>query len=176
MSHTAQAEQSLQAASLTRAQAEDLLIHEAELLDSLQLDDWLKLFTPDGVYWMPLDDTEAMGVNAAIMYDTTLRREERVHHLLHNEFPAQSPRSRTMHVISNVRVKPQENGFLVVSNQVIYEMRSGDYKQVGIGDIRPIIATVEHSYRASGQDFLIERKKVLLLNHDGWLGNMTFLL
>src|SRR3546814_9356238 len=117
-----------------------------------------------------------MGGKPAIMYDTALRREERVHHLLHNEFPAQSPRSRTLHVIGNVRVRPQGGDVLVISNQVIHEMRTGDYKQVGLGEMQQIVARVEHLYRPAADGFLIECKKVLLLNCDPWQGNMTFLL
>lgn len=161
---------------LTRTVAEDLLFHEAALLDSRDLEAWSALFTEDGIYWIPLDDTAPAGTAASIVYDTPLPREERVHHLLHNDFPAQSPRSRTLHFINNVRVTPGKDGYTVASNQVIYELRTGDYKQVGIGELQPIIASVEHEYRATPVGWRIGRKKILLLNRDGWLGNMTFLL
>ena len=161
---------------LTRSIAEDLLYHEAALLDQRKLEAWLTLFTEDGVYWIPLDDSAPAGTAASIVHDTPLSREERVHHLLHNDFPAQSPRSRTLHLINNVRVAPNAHGYTVASNQLIYEMRTGDYKQVGLGDLQPIIASVEHEYRATPAGWRIGRKKIVLLNRDSWLGNMTFLL
>jgi len=161
---------------LNRADAEALLIHEAELLDTLQLDDWLKLFTPDGLYWIPLDPAEEPGQNAAIVYDDALRREERAYHLMHVDFPAQSPPSRTMHLIGNVRVAAHEEGCLVKSNQVIYEMRTGDSAQVGSGVIQPLVATVEHICRATPEGVRFVRKTVVLMNHDAWMGNLTFLL
>lgn len=171
-------------ATLTRAEAEDLLIHEARLLDERRLDEWNALFTEDGVYWIPLDENEPIATSASVIHDTPLRREERVHHLLHNTFPAQSPHSRTLHFISNVSVEQgigDSSGNIVVrSNQLIYEMRTGDYKQVGIGDLRPIVANVEHILRPvstqTNQRMGIARKKILLINRDSWLGNMTFLM
>lgn len=162
--------------TLTRAAAEDLLIHEAELLDHRNLEAWSALFTEDGVYWIPLDESAPPGTAASIVYDTRLPREERVHHLLHNDFPAQSPRSRTLHLINNVRVKPSERGYAVASNQIIYEMRTGDFKQVGMGELQPIVASVEHEYCATPSGWRIGCKKILLMNRDSWLGNLTFLL
>lgn len=162
--------------ALTRSTAEDLLFHEAALLDSRDLEAWSALFADDGVYWIPLDDSAPAGTSASIVYDTRLPREERVHHLLHNDFPAQSPRSRTLHFINNVRVTPHESGCTVTSNQVIYEMRTGDFKQVGIGELQPIVAEVEHAYRSTPSGWLIACKKILLINRDAWQGNLTFLL
>lgn len=161
---------------LTRSAAEDLLIYEAGLLDNRELETWSALFTEDGVYWIPLDETAPPGTAASIVYDTRLPREERVHHLLHNDFPAQSPRSRTLHFISNVRVTPTEQGYTVFSNQLIYEMRTGDFKQVGIGELQQIVASMEHDYRATPEGWRLARKKVLLMNRDTWQGNLTFLL
>ena len=161
---------------MTREQAEATLILEARLLDTRRLDEWLTMFTDDGIYWVPLDDEAPPGSVAAIVHDTPLRREERVYHLLHDDYPAQSPPSRTVHFVSNVEVVSEDEGYLVRSNQIIYEMRTGDYSQVGIGEIRPIVAQVEHKFQPVENEFLISRKKVLLINRDGWLGNMTFLL
>ena len=162
-------------AMLTRPQAEDILFQEAYLLDRLRLDEWNALFTDDGLYWMPIDPEADISVHASLMYDTPLRREERVFHLLHNVFPAQSPRSRTQHLVSNVMVEPGAGGAaLVRSAQVVYEMRTGDYTQVGLGDIRPLIAQVEHTLRQEGGAWKIACKKILLLNRDAWQGNLTF--
>ncbi len=169
--------------TFTRAEAEDLLTHEARLLDERRLEEWNALFTAEGMYWIPLDEEAPFEHNAAIVRDTPLRREERVHHLLHNYFPAQSPPSRTLHFVSNVAVEAGSDewaGCVVVrSNQIVYEMRTGDYKQVGVGELRPIVAAVEHILRpeAGARGGMgIARKKIVLINHDSWLGNMTFLM
>ncbi len=107
---------------------------------------------------------------------TPERRVERVDHLLHDYFPAQSPRSRTVHLVSNVICEESANGVTIRSNQVIYEMRTGDYRQAGIGEISSIIAQVEHNLQLIGNDLKIKRKKILLMNRDTWQGNLTFLI
>ena len=33
----------------------EFVLAEAELLDQRALDDWTGLFTPDAVYWLPMD-------------------------------------------------------------------------------------------------------------------------
>jgi 3-phenylpropionate/cinnamic acid dioxygenase small subunit len=160
----------------TRAEVEDLLFREARLLDDLDLDEWLQLFTEDGLYWIPIDEDAPIDSQGAIVFDTTLRREERVYHLLHTSFPAQSPRSRTIHYISNVMLKPRGEDFLVSSSQVVYEMRTGDFAQRAIGDITPLVSRVDYVLRSVAGELRIAEKKVLLINRDTWQGNLTIIL
>jgi ethylbenzene dioxygenase subunit beta len=160
----------------TRADVEDLLFREARLLDDLKLDEWLQLFTPDGLYWIPIDENAPVASQGAIIFDTPLRREERVHHLLHTSFPAQSPRSRTIHYVSNVMLESRDQDLIVTSSQVIYEMRTGDFAQRGIGDITPLVCRVDYVLRLTGGNLRIAEKKVLLINRDTWQGNLTIIL
>lgn len=164
-------------AEFTRADAEAFLFLEAELLDELRLEEWLRLFTPDGLYWIPIDDAVAAESCASIVRDDTLRREERVFHILHTYFPAQSPPSRTLHMIANVRVRAAADGqVLVCSNQTIHEVRTGDYRQTGLGIATLLAARVEHTLRWQDGTPRIAQKKILLLNRDMPLGNLTYLL
>jgi 3-phenylpropionate/cinnamic acid dioxygenase small subunit len=162
--------------NLTRAQAEDLLFHEARLLDDRRLEEWLKLYTDDGLYWIPIDDAAPVAANASLIYDDANRRAERVDHYLHNAFPSQSPHSRTIHAISNVIVEPHAAGAEVRSTQVVYEMRTGDFTQVGLGEVQAVPAVVEHLLREVDGKFMIVQKKILLINRDTWQGNLMFLL
>ena len=194
------------APALSRQAAEDFLIHEARLLDDWQLEAWNRLFTDDGIYWIPLDENRPIGTSVSIVHDTPLGREERIFHLTQNSFPAQSPRSRTLHFISNVSVttgdrdalkavsgmlenpaltteNPDTQGhhIIVRSNQIVHEMRTGDVRQMGLGEVRSIVMAVEHVLRRTGpgdgtDSLRVVLKKVLLLNRDSWLGNMTFLI
>jgi 3-phenylpropionate/cinnamic acid dioxygenase small subunit len=161
---------------LSREQAELFVIREARLLDRLQLDAWNALFTEDGLYWIPLDEHAGSDRQAAIIRDDRLRREERVHHQLRNPFPAQTPRSRTLHFISNVDVVEQGDQTEIVSNQLIHEMRTGDHKQIGLGQPQVLAAEVMYRLRHDGSTWRIAEKKVLLLNRDSWLGNLTFMI
>lgn len=166
------------ASAMSRAEAEAFLYREARLLDDLQLDEWLGLFTEDGLYWIPIDDSKSPDRNLSIVCDPPLRREERVHHILHTRFPSQSPRSRTVHLVSNVEVMPDAPAGEVRlrSNQVIYEMRAGDYRQTGLGELRTMVATVEHVLRPAGGQLKIGLKKIKLIDRDMPLGNLTFLI
>ncbi|WPB57167.1 aromatic-ring-hydroxylating dioxygenase subunit beta [Xylophilus sp. GOD-11R] len=166
----------LERPAMTRSEVEDLLFLEARLLDEWKLDHWLKLYTPDALYWVPIDEHAPVTSQGAIILDNTLRREERVYHLLHTSFPAQSPRSRLVHVVSNVIVEPRGEDFTASSSQVIYEMRTGDFAQKGIGEITPIVCRVDYLLRRVGDEIRIAEKKVLLINRDTWQGNLTFIL
>lgn len=161
---------------ISRSEAEDLLFHEARLLDERRLEEWLKLYTPDSLYWIPIDESAPIAANASLIYDNAARRAERVDHYLHNVFPAQSPRSRTMHAVSNVIVDPHPHGAAVRSTQVVHEMRLGDFTQVGLGEIQAVVSTVEHILERGDGALKIAQKKILLINRDTWQQNLMFLL
>lgn len=162
---------------ISREDAEAFLIEEAEMLDDLRLDDWLKLFTPDGLYWIPIEECMSTDSTVSIVRDDTLRREERVFHLLHTRFPAQSPRSRTLHTISCIRLRPiDETRVRIISNQVIHEVRTGDYRQLGLGDQQILVARAEHVLDLAEGTPRIALKKMSLLTRDMPLGSLTFVI
>lgn len=162
--------------ALTRGEAEDFLFHEAALVDDWLLEDWLKLFTDDGIYWVPIDPDKQPDENTSIIYDIPIRREERVFRLLETPFPSQSPRSRVVHAITNVRVDREEREGLVVvrSNQMITELRAGDFRQTGLGEQRTFVGTCEHHLRLHPEGPRIALKKLVLLNRDISIRNLTF--
>lgn len=159
-----------------RTEVEQLIFLEARLLDELKLDEWLKLFTPDGLYWIPIDEHAPVASQAAIIYDPPLRREERVYHITQTEFPAQAPRSRTVHFVSNIMIEPRDSGFAVSSSQIVYEMRLGDFTQNGIGVVAPVVARVDYFLQPVDGQLRIAEKKILLINRDTWQGNLTFIV
>ena len=163
--------------ALSQADAAALLFREARLLDQFRLDEWLQLFTADGLYWIPIDESKPPRRSASIVYDDAPSREERVHHLLHLPFPAQNPRSRTVHVVANIEVMESDAGVATVhSSQVIYETRTGDYTQIGLGELTTIVARVEHELRHGADGWRIALKKILLIDRDMPQGNLTFML
>ena len=164
--------------AITRAEAEDVLFREARLLDRMQLREWLELYTADGLYWIPIDETLPAERTASLVYDDAARREERVFHLEQLPFPAQAPRSRTVHVVSNVEVLGTDvrGDTLVNSTQVIYETRTGDYTQIGLGELSTSVATVEYLLARETRGIRIRLKKILLINREMPQGNLTFML
>lgn len=161
--------------ALTRTDAEDFLFHEAALIDEWLLEDWLRLFTEDGIYWLPIDPDREPDENTSLIYDISIRRAERVFRLLETPFPSQAPQSRLVHSITNVRVGEEANGTVVVrSNQMITELRAGDFRQTGLGEQRTFVGHCEHHLRLGADGPRIALKKLVLLNRDISIRNLTF--
>lgn len=164
---------------LTRDEAEAALYHEARLIDDYRLHEWLKLFGSDALYWLPIDDRPAPGTSVSLIYDNDLRRQERVYRLLETRAHAQDPLSRTQHIISNVELESRnDNQVSVFSSQIIYEIRAGgaDYRQFGLGEQRSFAARCEHRFELQEGVWKIALKKMLLLNRDVAVENLTFIL
>jgi 3-phenylpropionate/cinnamic acid dioxygenase small subunit len=162
---------------LSRTEIEDFLFHEAQLLDERRFDEWLELFAPSGIYWLPIDDTATPDSATSLIYDEPLRRRERVFRLLHTPAQGQTPPSRTCHSITNVRLLAHDDEIRVFSTQVIYEMRPGSLISSTRDDAQRVLAGhCEHRLQFSGNKPLIALKRLLLLNRDMPIGNLTFLL
>jgi 3-phenylpropionate/cinnamic acid dioxygenase small subunit len=168
------------AVRLTREEAEQLLYRECRLLDSLRLEEWLELFTDDGIYWLPIVDGEPEEAAGAIsiVYDDAERRAERVYRTLHTPVLDQNPRSRTMHLVGNLEIAGLDarGDTRVLCNQVVAELRSGGQLQVGLNQTRFLAARCEYRLRRVDGGWKISLKKMLLLNSDQPLYNLTFVL
>ena len=163
--------------SLTKQEAEEFLCAEANLLDDRCLEEWLELFTEDGVFWIPIDENADPEMEPSVLYDDSTTRAQRVYQLLHQPHYAQRPASRTIHFISNVSVaEATEREALVRCNVIVYELRPGDDGQFGIGEQRSIAGRCEYRLRRDGDRWRIAHKKVVLINRDLALENMTFII
>jgi 3-phenylpropionate/cinnamic acid dioxygenase small subunit len=162
---------------LTRQQAEDLLYREARLLDERHLEDWLELFTADGLYWIPMDDGVDPTLEPSILFADADERKLRVYQLLHQPHYAQMPPSRTARVVANVEVAPAERDdeVTVYCTLVIYELRGGDHFQLGLGDQRALVGRCEYRLRHD-DDWRIALKKVMLIDRDLPFHNLSFLV
>jgi p-cumate 2,3-dioxygenase subunit beta len=93
---------------LLRLQVEDLLYREADLLDQWALDEWLTLFTEDAQYLVPPTDLAGDNANPDTslfyVFDDRRRMQERVIRLNKAAAHSEWPRSKTRHLVSNVRV------------------------------------------------------------------------
>ena len=77
----------------TRAAVEHFLYHEARLLDTGRLDEWLQLFSPDGTYWIPLEANQRDPYEtSSIVFDDRKLLEARVRQYAHPR--AHAPRFR----------------------------------------------------------------------------------
>jgi p-cumate 2,3-dioxygenase subunit beta len=101
---------------LTRAEVEDFLYLEAELLDEWELDDWLGLYTTDARYVIPCtgDPGGDPSRDLVLIDDNRLRMQARVERLNSRKAHREFPHSNTRHLVTNVRLGPVEAGELPV--------------------------------------------------------------
>src|SRR5258706_8067774 len=98
--------------TISLQQAQDLLTHEAALLDDWKTTDWSHLFTEDGEYLVPSpDDPDGAPTQSLhLIYDDHVRLVQRGVRLMKRTAHAEYPHSRTTRLISNVRVSEGEDG------------------------------------------------------------------
>jgi benzoate/toluate 1,2-dioxygenase beta subunit len=88
-----------------RDEFRQLLEREARLLDQLRYDEWLAMYAPECVYWVP--STPNRGDprrEIAIMFDDRRRLEDRIYRMRTGFAWSQAPASRTVRLITNVEV------------------------------------------------------------------------
>jgi 3-phenylpropionate/cinnamic acid dioxygenase small subunit len=103
-----------------------LIEREARLLDQLDFDPWLAMYSPECIYWVP--GTPAAGDprrEIAMSFDDRRRMEDRIYRLRTGYAWSQAPKSRTVRMISNVEVftAASANQRMVRSNFLISEFR-----------------------------------------------------
>ena len=103
-----------------------LIEKEARLLDQLRFDEWLAMYAPECVYWVP--GTPQAGDprrEIAISFDDRRRMEDRIYRLRTGYAWSQAPKSRTVRMISNVEVfaTAESTVRMVRSNFLISEFR-----------------------------------------------------
>ena len=157
--------------AVDRAMAEAFLYREARYCDENRYDAWSALWTDDGVYWVPAntDDYDPQR-RVSIIYDDRPQIVDRLDRLKSGKAWAQEPASRLCRAISNVEVGAIiANGDLEVrSNYVLGELRSGLQTTY--------FARQLHHLRYEGTSLRMAFKKVMLLNNNEPLHNLTFLL
>lgn len=167
------------ASSLTLAEAEQFVYRECRLLDERRLDEWLTLFTEDGVYWLPSSESSDPEREPSLIYDDALQRSKRVHQLLREVHLAQTPPSRTVHLVTNVQVEHEGgDAALVRCNVLVAELRPGDHlvTQYALGSQRLLAGRCEYHLRGDGPGWAIAMKRVLLIDRDLPVYNLTFII
>jgi p-cumate 2,3-dioxygenase beta subunit len=116
--------------NFSRAQVEDFLYVEADLLDAWQLDDWLALFVDGARYEIPTTDYRGWSLHDAGSFvddDHDLLRA-RVKRLKSRKAHAENPHSRTHRLVSNVRVSAADGDAVgVAASFVVHRARDGRF-------------------------------------------------
>ena len=162
------------AATVTRAEVEDFLYHEADLLDSWRLDDWLGLLTDDASYYIPPND-KPDGDHRFTLFtvaDDIVRLRERIIRLKDPNCHAEFPPSHTRRMITNVRITGIEGELIsVAANFAIFRHRRNEQAP------RQFIGRYRYKLRRrDGALKIAERRAILDAEELGPLGSVSFLL
>lgn len=149
---------------------------EARLLDDLNFDRWLELFTDDGYYWMPLSHGQTDPVlQGSLMYEDTLLLKIRIERLHGNRTYSQQPKSRCHHLLQRPTVETghawhqPDIGQYVVRCAFHYVETRGDTQAMYVGWSTFQLVTLDGQLR-------IRQKRVDLLNCDAALGTIQLFM
>lgn len=148
---------------------DQFLYHEARLLDTGELEQWLALFTEDATYWVPLEKNQKDPLEtSSLIYDDRTLLELRVKQARHPRAHARLPLARTIHQVTNIVVlKETDVEALVASALSVIEWRNEKQRVWG--------ALVEHRLRRAQKSWKIAAKRVDLVNSEGELDGIAIL-
>lgn len=161
------------AARITRAEVEEFLFHEAALLDEWRLDDWLALLAADARYEVPSNDRPDADPASTLftIADDIDRIRGRITRLKDKNAHAESPRSHTRRMISNVRIVGRSASELrVEANFVVYRFRRDDSVREYVGRYRYVLRAERGSLK------IARRQAVLDAMELGAMGLVSFIL
>jgi len=113
-----------------RAVVEMLLADEAHALDNKEWDRWLALFHPEVEFWVPSWDSEEVLTDdpsnqiSLMYYDGRSGLEDRVYRIRTNRSSASIPLPRTCHMVSNILIGRDGDGFDVKANWLASAFRN----------------------------------------------------
>ena len=153
-----------------RQQVEQFIYTEAQLMDEHRYDEWLALWADDVLYWVPSGRDELDPKREiSLIYDDRVRLQVRITRLKSGFAHAQEPKSRMRRVVSNIVINEEESGEISAqSNFLLAELRRGK-QDIFAG--RSI-----HRLRPYTGSFKLVSKKVLLVNNNEPIDNLTFLI
>jgi len=156
--------------AVDRQQVEQFLYYEADLMDEHRYDEWLALWADDALYWVPTGRDEIDPKREiSLIYDDRTRLRVRIARLKSGFAHAQEPKSRMRRVVSNIVITETENReILTQSNFLLAELRRGKQDMFAGRTI--------HRLRPYQGSFKLVFKKVLLVNNDESIDNLTFLI
>ena len=148
-----------------------LIEREARLLDDRRYDDWLSMYAPECIYWVPASpDGGDPRREIAVAFEDRRRMEDRVFRLQNEYAWSQQPVSRTSRIVSNATA-------FATGYSDVYMLRSTFLTtEFQAGDIRTYTGWTGHRVRRRGDGWEILVKQVNLINYDQNLRNPSIVL
>ena len=137
---------------------EQFLYRQSELLDAKQWDNWIELFTEDGIYWMPPDRSyKTWDGQPAIFAEDKNLMNVRMGRVQHPDAWSQRPLWETNHVVSNVVVDQIDGDELHVRSRFhMMELRRDD--------VRHFAGSYQHHLVKTGNGYRIKLQRVDMTN------------
>jgi 3-phenylpropionate/cinnamic acid dioxygenase small subunit len=174
-----------------RRAVEDFVFREARLADEHEYAAWERLWTDDGVYWVPAADGDADGRrpldSVSVIHDNRHRIATRLRQLETGRRYAQVPPSRLRRVVSNLEVLGRVGGdaadaadWVVAANFVLVEARrhrTTTWAGRVTYHLRPVQERGDGEDSGDGDDRLrMSYKKVDLVDREWDLPTLAFLI
>ena len=143
----------------TQHSVEQFLYRQADLLDSKRWEDWMGLFTEDGVYWMPPEPSYTTwdGTPAIFAEDKNLMRV-RMGRVLHPDAWSQRPLWGTNHVVSNVIIERESPNGDVIARSRFHMM------ELRRDDVRHFAGSYMHQLKKTNEGYRIKLQRVDMFN------------
>lgn len=156
--------------AVDRQRVENFLYREARLMDQHAYDEWFALWTDDALYWVPCNEDDIDPErHVSIVYENKRSLEDRIARLKSGAAYAQDPKSRLSRVVSNVEIEEGDLGEVIVHSTF-------NVTALRRGRMDTFAGRAIHKLRPEGDSFKIASKKVLLINNDVVIHNLTFLI
>lgn len=155
----------------TRDDIIDFIYAEARMLDEGRFSEWLDLWLPDGIYWMPLDYKQVeRDLVTSLLHEDMFMLKLRVERLNGARTFSQKPKSRCHHVIQ----RPFVDLFDAVGGR--YQTNTAmHYVETRLDDQFLLALTATHDLALVDGRIRISGKRVDLLNCDAAFGNIQLL-
>jgi 3-phenylpropionate/cinnamic acid dioxygenase small subunit len=138
---------------------EQFLYKQSELLDTKRWQDWIDLFAPDGIYWMPpAPQYKTWDGQPAIFAEDKNLMTVRMNRVLHPDAWSQRPLWETNHVVSNVVItKENKSGDVEVRSRFhMLELRRDD--------VRHFAGSYLHTLKKTKKGYAIKLQRVDMTN------------
>jgi len=135
--------------TVARAEIEDFLFEEADILDRWNYDAWLALFEPGARYEIPTTDYRGWSPHesGSFVDDDWDLIQARVKRLKSRKAHAENPHSRTHRLISNVRLFEHDADSLrTTASFIVHRARDGQFDTY-VGRYDHILAVGDRGFR-----------------------------
>jgi 3-phenylpropionate/cinnamic acid dioxygenase small subunit len=144
------------------------IYREARLADESRYEEWEALWHDDALYWVPMHEGTDPESEISYIYDNRPRLRKRIAQLQTGNRHSQTPPSTMRRLVTNVEVlEVDDTSVTLGSNFVLYEYRV---------ELTTWAGRYVHRMRTDGDDLLLERKIVHLVNAAGPIPTLAFLI